>query len=226
MNIRVAVISCEAYSDALKPFFSLFQKFWPDCPYPITLVTDRYSGGDLPMVTDVHAFNSPSWCKILEHYAKSAGEAVTCLYQEDMFFSGPVIPELIEHGVQEMVERDSACVRLYPCPGPDADYGDPYFGIVTRGQRYRISCQNALWKNEYLAEVASHFNTPQEFELGGTLLSNSMPGEVLAFKRDVTPYPVQYLVTAIVSGRWLPDAKKLCDEHGIEVDWTMRDFAS
>ena len=36
----VVVSSCDAYSDAWKPFFKLFFKYWSDCPFPIYLVTN------------------------------------------------------------------------------------------------------------------------------------------------------------------------------------------
>jgi hypothetical protein len=36
-DISVLVVSCDAYQDLWKPFFSCFFKFWPDCPFPVYL---------------------------------------------------------------------------------------------------------------------------------------------------------------------------------------------
>lgn len=208
--MRVAVISCWKYADAQEPFFALFEKFWPNCPYTTELVSDIESQ-PLP------------WCRVVETLVVQEKESILLL-QEDFFFNAPVNQNLIERGLEQMKARNAGCVRLYPCPGGIDDYGDPHFAIVPRGTRYRISCQAAIWNPSYLYKIASRFNTPQEFELQGTVLSNDLPEEVLAFKRDVQPWPLSYECTAIVRGKWTQGAKKLCDEHQIVVDWSRRGF--
>ena len=42
-NITVLVNSCDSYSDAWYPFFTLWKKYWPDCKYPIILNTESKS---------------------------------------------------------------------------------------------------------------------------------------------------------------------------------------
>lgn len=208
--MRIAVISCEAYRDAIKPFFALMDRFWSDRPYPLTLYTDA---------------PGESWCSVVARCAQKSDDAVMIL-QEDFFLSAPVNQPLIDHALEQMKARNAGMVRLYPCPGADEDYGDPYFGIVKRGSRYRISCQASIWRSDFLYAIASQFNTPQEFELMGSGLSDALPSEVLAFKRDVKPWPLEYLCTAIVNGKWSQGAKQLCDSLDIEVNWSMREFQS
>jgi hypothetical protein len=224
----VAVVSCWNYRDAWLPFFALFHKFWPDCPYPVTLLTDDYHGeiwqfGECrPGYLQVS--RNPSWCGTLAEFAADCGQSEILLLQEDFFLTAPVHPDLIERALEQMHARHAGMVRLYPCPGADEDYGNPHFGMVSRGSRYRISLQASIWNPQYLYAIASRFNTPQEFELDGTTLSNDLPDEVLAFQRDVLPRPMEYLVTAIVRGKWQPEAKALCDAHGIAADFSMRGF--
>lgn len=212
--MRIAVISCWKYRDAHNPFFALFKKFWPDCPYPVELISDTE---DQPL----------EWCRVADNFAgfvRATTKEPILLFQEDFFLNAPVRQDLIERGLEQIKARNAGCVRLYPCPGSDEDYGDAHFGIVKRGAPYRISLQAAIWQPSYLYSIASRFSTPQEFELQGTPYSNELPHEVLAFKRDVTPWPLSYECTAIVNGKWTQGAKKLCEANGISVDWSMRGF--
>lgn len=147
------------------------------------------------------------------------------VFQEDFFLNAPVNQPLIDHALKLMERDNVGAVRLYPCPGANEEIGDPYFGRVTRHTAYRTSCQATIWKPGYLHAIASRFNTPSEFELQGSAWASShLPAEVLAFKRDVQPWPIEYLCSAIGRGLWSQDAKKLCDTHGIEVDWSFRGF--
>jgi hypothetical protein len=168
-----------------------------------------------------------TWSEILADYAAGLADEPCMLFQEDFLLTAPVRWALMEYALDLMETMPVGCIRLYPCPGGIEDNGDPYFAVVPRGTPYRISCQVAIWHPQFLYSVASRFKTPAQFELEGSIFSDSLPDEVLAFKRDVRPWPLEYLCSAISRGKWNPDAKKLCDFYEIEgVDWTMRPFAA
>ncbi len=44
--VAVLVISCDAYRDLWRPFFELFWRHWPDCPYPVHLGSELYTHAD------------------------------------------------------------------------------------------------------------------------------------------------------------------------------------
>src|SRR5262249_11393787 len=46
----ILVASCERYCQAWRPFFTLFQRYWPDCPYQVFLGTDRGSYPGVSMI--------------------------------------------------------------------------------------------------------------------------------------------------------------------------------
>ena len=228
--MRIAVISCWKYRDAWRSFLDLMCKFWPDRPYNAVLITDEYEdnrefieGLDTP---PVFLTRGKSWCQGLAEFCSQTSEPFL-LMQEDFLLNAPVRQELVERGLK-ILERDNVgAVRLYPCPGSTESISseNPYYGRVARHTRYRTSCQATIWKPEYLHAIASRFNTPAEFEIDGSAwASQHLPAEVWAFKREVKPWPMEYLCSAIGRGLWSQDAKKLCDLHGIEVDWSMRGF--
>src|SRR3989338_3266453 len=40
-DTSVLVVSCDKYQDIWKPFFTLFFRYWHDCPYPIYLGSNQ-----------------------------------------------------------------------------------------------------------------------------------------------------------------------------------------
>lgn len=211
--MKIAVITCRAYSDAWQPFTQLFYKFWPDCPYELGIYHDR---------------PGETWCSVIARTALDSSEELLIL-QEDFFLTAPTQQSLVEHGLKLLNETGAGCVRLYPCPGGIKEFGDPYFAIVPRGTRFRISCQAGIWNKDFLYRVAcgsmSTTGEAGDFENLGSLFADELQPEVLAFKREITPWPVQYLASAITRGQWNPDAIRLCEEHGIPLDRSQRSVA-
>ena len=236
MNIVIGVISCYAYRDTWKPFFSLFRKFWPFCPYPVYLLSDILESFDYVRhlshksgPEEMFCWPNETWCGIAAKFAEQAIERheLILLIQDDFFLSAPPVPYLIERAAHRLIDRNAGCVRLYPCPGADApdDPPDPHYGLVSPGAPYRISCQVALWRPDYLLQIASHTrNTPADFEIKGSNFSNSLPDPIYAFNRDVQPWPIQYLCSAISRGKWTKEAREFCRRHDVSrhLDWSMR----
>lgn len=212
--MRIAVPTCEAYRDCWAPFQTLFDKFWPACPYPVIF----YS-----------ATPDEPWCATVKRIAKESSTPVL-LMQDDFFLNSPVNAGLIRHGWGELENRKAGCVRLYPCPGGIEEYGDPLFAIVPRGTTARISCQAAIWSPGFLDDVAqgASWTTGEagDFENLGSPFADGLEPEVLAFKREINPWPMSYISSAISRGEWNPDALALCERLNIPVDRSLRPVAA
>lgn len=228
--MRLAVVSCDAYSDAWKPFFALLDHYWMLAPKP-WLVSDgpdhykQWNDSQSAAPNFIPMFGLGDWCSVLRTFACQVND-YPILMQEDFFLTGHVDNDLIVYAQKQMKAMGAGCVRLYPCPGANEDYGDPFVGMVTKGTDYRISCQAAIWEPNYLLKILRQCKgTAADFEINGTKIAESLPEPVLAWKRKATPWPMSYLCSAISRGKWNPDAKKLCDEHGIYVDFEKRGFA-
>jgi hypothetical protein len=224
--MRIAVISCAAYSDAWHPFFELLKLFWPNHP-PTTLITDEVLGlqesGGADSVFIEQGKGQSSWGPRLGVFASQCANDPIVLFQEDFLLNAPVLTHLVDYGLAQMIKKNAGCCRLYPCPGADFDYGDPYFGLVKPYTPYRISCQVAIWRPDYLEDIARGSLGPSDFEIFGTqYASTRLTDPVLAWKRETEPWPMRYLCSAIGRGLWSQDAKRLCEKYGIEVDWSRR----
>lgn len=209
--MKILVASCLAYRDAHEPFFRLFDKFWPDCPYERVLIADAKPKAD--------------WSKSIADFAVGIADDLL-MFQEDFFLNAPVQTELVDEALEEMHRVNAGAVRLYPCPGANRDYGHPHYGIINRGTPYRISCQATIWRSDYLATIAKITGSPSDFEISGTWFANSFPDTVLAFKRECEPWPLSYICSAIGRGKWNPDAINLCKRLDIPIDLSLREIAS
>lgn len=229
--------SCWKYRDAWKPFFTLLRKFWPSHP-EVHLLSDWEKDSDIPQdhvvglglpgVTAHWDLNSEltSYGPRLARFARTYRDEPILLLQEDFFIHAPVKNEVIKEAISLLRWNNAICVRLYPCPGSDINSGNAHYGFVSRGSAYRISLQASIWQPEFLATFGDHCWRPVDMEIHGTIFAEAWPNPVLAARRDVEPWPIQYLCSAISRGKWNPDAKRLCDQYGIVNDWTMRPFAA
>ena len=224
MTTTVIVPSTTHYSDAWGPFVALFRKFWPDCPYKLVLITDFKSDpwdGDDAIVIG----RDYGWCKNLVRGLNEIKSDHVIMLQEDFFLNAPTDTAYIQKALEMTIDKNLACFRLYPCPGPDWPLGDDY-GLISVGKPYRVSCQAAIWSREELYEIAGHpqINSPREFEIDGTNFVNSEHTvcQYYSVKRDPNQWPLQYYCSAITRGEWNPDAVTFVKSLGIPINNSRR----
>lgn len=225
--MRIAVVSCAKYVDCWLPFFACFRKFWPTCKYPIFLITDTIPT-DYRFASE--AFNDVwlrvygpemPWSRTVARFA-SETNGETIVFQDDFWLNAPVNELLIEKGIEQLRERNAAMVRLYPCPGGDIPYGNNWYAEIPKGTPYRVSCQLSAWRNVALYRIASQCDSPADFEIKGSKLSNDFAEPFIAFRRDQQPYPVSYFCSAVSRGQFNPQAVEFCRQEEIPLDLSMR----
>jgi hypothetical protein len=216
----IAVSSCWAYRDAWKPFFELFRRFWPDCRYPVYLLTDRFDNS----ISDVEPFIADgSWGQLLAKFAQNHRETSILLLLEDYFFNAPVQSDAIEEALDIMKTWDALACRLYPHPGANqsVEWSETW-GLISREEDYRISCMAGIWKPIVLHTLASQFDTPWAFEVQGTALTQRYAGDIYSWKRSCKPWPLDYPWTGILRGQWNPEATRLFETLKMDVDLSQR----
>lgn len=225
----ILVPSCWAYRDCWQPFMQLMEKFWPKRKFLTVLVTDKMDEDMWDGDSVINHYGDFGWCGNLARALKeemAGGTKQFILLQEDFFLSAEVDSDFIEYCLGLMGKEGLInAIRLYPCPGPDSvsnldDSGR--LGLVSKNAPYSVSCQAAIWRANYLLMLAERYNTPQEFELSGSLHEPDIFGCTLALKRESHPWPLQYICTAIVKGKWQKGALEHCKKFGIDVDTSLR----
>src|SRR3989344_9116599 len=88
-NCAIVVSSFDGFVDLWEPFFTLLFRYWPDCPYPIYLISNSKTY-DHPRVTTVAIGEDGKWANNL-FIALDQIPATHIIYmQDDYFLTGPV----------------------------------------------------------------------------------------------------------------------------------------
>lgn len=216
--MRIIVTSSHKMKKCWEPFHRLFKKYWPDCPWRRTLVTDRYDGGwDEDVVSFDKDFGYSA--NLLQAISKIEDEVIL-LIMEDMFLNTKVDTEYVKMAVGLMEEQPKyyGMFRLYPCPGSDVDIPETEeYGYISKGARYRVSCMAALWQTSILKKILPQTSTAWDFELKGTEISRGLQESFFSVKRERKSWPFSHFATAVTRGKWEKSAIDFCKKHGIEV---------
>ena len=213
-NCAVIISSCDAYADAWNPFFTLFFRYWPDCPFRLVLISNGLEYKD-SHVTTYKIKNDLGWSGNLIEILKNINEDYIIYFQEDYFLRKKVANEKIFAALRLMVETKAAYLRLYPCPGPDLPFNfSQEVGIISRDAAYRNSTQTAIWDKKILFSLLKNGETGWDFETkGGLERSREIKQLFLSYKEPV----INYLCTAIVKRRFTREAIKFCKKEGIKI---------
>ena len=101
-DCSVMIYSCDAYSDAWKPFFKLLFKYW-DCPYKVYLACETKSPR-MKGVTSLHSDKGTWTERMHDCLSKIPTDYVICMC-EDMFVRREVKQDIIDNCI-EWMEKD------------------------------------------------------------------------------------------------------------------------
>jgi hypothetical protein len=225
-DVAVFVMSFDGASDVWGPFFKLFFKFWPDCPFPVYLETHKLTYPD-ERVTSLQIGEDTSFSESLAKSLAAIPHDYILLLNDDYLLTEPPDEEGFDEILKLMKQRGAGYFRVRPSPPPDTRLGTvgKYgYGSISTGQMFRAGLQAALWRKSVMESLIIGPESPRNFEVRATERSWDLPDEFLCLTRDSEPppSPIPYFCTGVIRGYWVPGAVKLCRQHGIEVDLTQR----
>ena len=143
-----------------------------------------------------------TWSQCLKWALDSIPEDIILYLQEDYFLKSQVQTSMIDDAVKLMLEnKEIKCLHLTDqgCStfGPSAYEG---YDQCVLHDKYRVSCQAALWYKGELYSLLREWESAWEFEQFGS-------------KR-------------IVKGRWYEETIPLFEKHDIVMDWSKRGLLS
>lgn len=233
-DLAVLVASCDEFTDLWPAFFELFFHFWPDCPYPVYLGSDKQVWNDprVRALTVPGFAHQKGWSQRVRGMLERIPQRYVLLLLEDFLLTAHVDTERIRHLASYMRSVGAGYLRLFPSPGPSVlCAGRQDIGENAAGEPYRICTQASLWDKVTLLELLRDGESIWDFEHGASRRSTDSVGLFLSVTRRVgvagdTPTienaAVPYLCTAVVRGVWLRNAVELCRRHGIEPDLNRR----
>jgi hypothetical protein len=220
-DVAVLVSSSDAYTDVWQPFFELFFRYWPDCPYPVYLGSNERELDD-PRVHSLTTGPDEDWSTAFTRMLDALPQRFVIVLLEDYLLDRPIDSARIERLVRYTEARDAACLRLLPVPGADVPSVDePEVGELPVGAPYRLSLQAAIWDRASLRALVRPGESPWELEMHGSERTGEIERPFLSVVWTDDP-PLPYFCTGVVRGIWLRDAVALCRRRGVHVDLTAR----
>ena len=224
-EVSVLIYSCDKYSDAWGPFFTLFFRYW-DCPYPVYLATET----EQCLLPDVKTINTEAetWTERIRAAVEQIPTEYVIGMCEDFFFRRPVKQYIIDSCLK-YIKRFSniACFNF------EKDYDGASstglfscFGKKPSGHNFQKSCQPTLWRKSMLLELLDCKMNPWEWEDSETTDNY----EFYVYTGDLSGIAFDYglykrNLFGIVRGKWVrEDVVPLFQKEGIDVDYQKRGF--
>jgi len=217
-DCAIIVSSCDAYSDAWHPFFTLFFRYWSDCPFSVYLISGQKQYPDV-RVNTLH-IKDKKWASNLLEVLEMVDTPYVLYMQEDYFLQKKVQTKNILELVENMRNWQAGYVRLVPSPKPDKVFEHNFsLGTILPQSSYRVSLQASIWSVQILKKLLRPGESGWDMETHGSRRSGVLPELFLSAYKPILDY---YAPTAIKKGKWMPGALWLCKKEGIVVDTSVR----
>jgi len=213
----IYVASWDGYSDLWDPFFELFWKHWPDCPYPVYLGCNSKQFND-PRVNMLYAGTHDNWTdRTREHLAVVDAKFVLMMLDDWYLISAVNTKEIIEL-VELMRKLDGRMLRLVTDPKPDtALAGHPKIGLLKTGKLNRTNTHATIWDRDTLLKLMRNGESLWQFEVNGSIRSNVFSGGIYSVWKTAIKY-----IGAVDAGKWTRRAASTLKEFHIECNLEAR----
>ena len=217
-SCALLVLSCDKYRDLWPAVTTLFNRYWPDCPWP------KYLASDLP--PPAYAEFTPlgagvaglDWSSLLQRVLTQLSADHVLLFLDDFFLTARADTEAVRAVWAEMQRLHAGHVRLVPHPRLlRAVPGSGLVGEHVPGLPYRACLQAGFWRRSLLASLLSAGESPWQFEVAGSLRSEATAELFLAAWRNPVPY-----IDVLERGKWLPRGVRLCRREKLVMDFSVR----
>jgi hypothetical protein len=88
-SCALVILSCDRYRDLWEPCLALYRRYWPDCPYPMFLVSETV-GIDDERVCSLRTGSGLAWSDGVRIAIGALDHEQVLLVLEDFLLTGPV----------------------------------------------------------------------------------------------------------------------------------------
>ena len=223
-ELEILVISCDKFDDCWIPFSECIQKFWPDCPYPISLCTETKDAPyDISLFTKTYKSDNKSWSARISDACNKINAEYVLFVLEDQWLAKQIDMIKITQIVREM-QRDESIGVVYLEKRSIGNRGCQNFNNtlmeIPFGIEYRMSAGPAIWRKDYLKKILKRNESAWEFERVGSFREETAEKKVL--------YPLTDVYTriappgAISRGKWETMVPKWAEKEEINVNFRKR----
>lgn len=211
-DVSFLVISCDRYSDLWEPFFGCMSKYWPDCPFPVYLVTNE---AHYPRngVSVIQIGPDRDYASNLIAALSAVPTPWLIMWVEDALFTRRIETDRLLSIVSEAVAAGAGYLKL-TTDAPlsfDDDQGQ-HIGEIPRGVRYRSAIGTALYRKTTLLSLAVPGMSAWDMDHGTK--SNSLREPFMALTVREARRPLLPAINSVIKGQWLWPAPAFLRREG------------
>lgn len=220
----ILVNSCDAYRTTWSPFFTLFDKYYKDCPFKVYLNTEKEKCNFNNVVT--LNSNASSWSERLISCLQAIDTKYVILLLDDFFIQKNVDSEFILNSIKIMEEDEKInCIYFKKISTNYLGDYNSSFSIMDPSKKYALNFQASIWnRNDLLRLLPKNGDAwfiEEQTYLGEEKLFLCMKkGSTKHLKNDVFNY-LWSIKTGygVCKSKWLWNNPKLFKKENITVNF-------
>ncbi len=214
------------------PFFQLFRKYWPDCPFPVYLTTNQLDPA-IPGVKVVQTGSPVDWSTEMIHALQQIPEERLIVLLEDYFILEPVDIQSLNRtlDVGESTHADFIKLGTFPASYDRLWPSVPIAGLqgynfINSEAEYLVNLQAGIWKKNALNRILVRGESPWKFEIEASKRFakkgfTAITLDPVKGRKDVHG-PIVYLCGALTRGVLMRDAVRIARKEGILLETGTR----
>lgn len=181
-ELAILVLSCDKYSELWDLFFNRWKKYWPDCNYPLYLLSNislYQSSGVINLNTGIDV----DWSSNLMISLDMIEEENVLLMMDDAPLNAMVDNDEFSYFIKYFLDKKLNYLNMKSSPKPNNNL-DQKIGELLPGTLYRTAIVPCLWKKNILKDLLITGETAWSFEIAGSERSNKFQG----FNSTINPF--------------------------------------
>ena len=221
-DCTVLVCSCDKYEDVLRPFSTLWRKYWADSPFEMVLVTESMPDDKLCFDRVVTNPVGEIWCKMLVKALMEVETPYVMLLCNDYYLTEQVDTSRILKRLDDIKRLGANSLRLIPNPTPKKAgaskvQGEDDLYRYRPQSAYCVACQTGFWRRDYLLRLAQKQQSAWEFERYGSFDAITAEKPILVTGTKEFPF-----VDAVHKGYWETFGLEACRNADIDTSGFKR----
>ena len=229
-DCAIVVSTCDNYSDIWEPFYKLFNKFWPDNPFPVYVNTETldciYEGIDITTLKS--NTTEISWTKRLKETLERIDSEFVILFLDDFFLFDYVDTTRVEVCLNYMREDSSISAIYFSWLGGQMSMEPSCYPGLERCSddgKAKINITMTLWRKSILEFYLSHDESAWELEANAFDRSIGRDENFYSFSKNArSAIPYDFGKYGLIAGKWFKDTENLFIKNEIEFDFSRRGF--
>lgn len=232
--VTILVNTCDCYSDLWEPFNVCLKRNWGDnLPWEIVWNVETI-GVPKEFGRSIFSKKNLTWSKRLKKCLKQLHSEYICFLLEDFFIYNKVDQNKLDKIIQDMsLDKKIACCYLAKTRGYVNGNECICDGVLqkrSQTDRYLVNAIPSIWRRKSLIKLLSRYENAWQFEGFASerarLLRYSFY-DVRADKESLIATNLDFIDgVGVFRGKWQRGTKKIFDEYGIEMDYSLRGFAT